>query len=270
MPAAWELVNPNHNPNQTQIPPTDTVVGKPTVVGQISPTQTVDAQQANRLLAVLIPHTGSMSSEWALMLREMPLPQGSQVFMSRGMPIDVTRDSMVKTVLDLGFEWIFFLDSDVILPKDALQNLISHNLPLVSGLYKAKKPNGFFWAAWMKGKTPEGKEAFVPIASWTDRLFQVDVIGCGCMLINRKVFEGIRAKTDLPFFLWSKDRDPQLLKKLNIPSTLMPVMGEISEDFWFCLLAHHCGFPVVADGNVLCGHLATVKITDKTVTLPGV
>ena len=268
MPAAWELVK--SNTGQTTQPSNSNVVGKPTVIGQITPTVDANVQRAERVLAVLIPHTGSMSSEWTLMLREMPLPQGSQVFMSRGMPIDVIWDSMVKTVLDLGFEWIFFLDSDVILPKDALQNLISHNLPLVSGLYKAKKPNGFFWAAWMKGKTPEGKEAFVPIASWTDRLFEVDVIGCGCMLINRKVFEGIRAKTDLPFFMWSKDRNPELLSKMNIPTSLMPLMGEISEDFWFCLLAKHCGFPVVADGNVLCGHLATVKITDKTVTLPGV
>lgn len=269
MPAAWEMIAPpttGAGAPQSE----NKVMGKPTVVGQVTPTPPVDNQRANRLLAVLVPHTGTMSSEWTLMLREMPLPQGSQIFMSRGMPIDVTRDSMVKTVLDLGFQYLFFLDSDVILPKDALQKLLSHNLPLVCGIYKSKKPNGFWNAIWMKSLTPDGKEAFVPVASWTDRLFAVDVTGCGCMLAHRKVFEGIRAKTDLPFFMWTKDRDPELLKKMNIPTELMPLMGEISEDFWFCLLAKYCGFPVVIDGDVLCGHICSVKVDEKMVSLPGV
>ena len=263
MPAAWEMIDLNRPPSQGDAQ----VMGKPTVVGQIAPPQPNGAQPNQKRLAILIPHTGEVSSEWCLMFREIPLPAGSQIFMSRGMPIDVTRESMVKAALDNGFEWIFFLDSDVILPKDALQKLFDDKNPLVCGLYKGKKPNGFFWAAWMKGKTPEGKEAFVPVASWSGRLFEVDVIGTGCMLIHRSVFEGIRAKTDLPFFLWTKERQPALLDKMNIPD---PMMREVSEDFWFCLLAKHCGFKVVVDGDVKCGHITTVKLTEQMVTLPGV
>ena len=263
MPAAWEMIR--------QEPPVGTgnseVIGKPTVVGQPQQPQRIGSDQNPKKLAIMVPHTGEVSSEWCLMFKEFPLPPGSQIFMSRGMLIDVTRESMVKTALDAGFEWLFFLDSDVILPKDALQKLMSHNLPLVCGLYKAKKPNGFFWAAWMKGKAPDGKDAFVPIATWNGRLFEVDVIGTGCMLIHRSVFEGIRAKTDLPFFMWSKERNPALLDKMNLPD---PMMREISEDFWFCLLAKHNGFKVVVDGDVKCGHISTVKITEQSVTLPGV
>lgn len=261
MPAAWELINPNPPSTSSE------VIGRPTVVGQQPISNIQGSPQIQRKLAILIPHTGEVSSEWCLMFKEMPLPPGSQIFMSRGLPIDVTRESMVKTALDVGFEWIFFLDSDVILPKDTFQKLFSHNLPIVSGLYKAKKPNGFFWAAWMRGKAPDGKDAFVPVASWTGRLFEVDVIGTGCMLIHRNVFEEIRKKTDLPFFVWSKERNPALLDKLGIPD---PMMREVSEDFWFCLLAKYCGFRVVVDGEVKCGHISTVKITDQTVTLPGV
>jgi hypothetical protein len=266
MPAAWELIN--QEPQSAPVTQSGAqVIGRPTVVGQVTPAQMQAAPQVQKKLAILVPHTGEVSSEWCLMFREIPLPVGSQIFMSRGMPIDVTRESMVKTALDAGFEWIFFLDSDVILPKDTFQKLFSHNLPLISGLYKAKKPNGFFWAAWMKGKTPDGKDAFVPVANWNGRLFEVDVIGTGCMLIHRSVFEGIRAKTDLPLFVWAKERNPTLLDKMNIPDSMM---REVSEDFWFCLLAKHCGFKVVVDGEVKCGHISTVKITDTTVTLPGV
>jgi hypothetical protein len=91
-----------------------------------------------KVLAVLVPHTGSVSSEWSMKFREMPLPPGSQIFFSRGMPIDVTRENMVKAALDFGFEWMFFLDSDVILPPDAIKKLLSHNLPLACGMYKAR------------------------------------------------------------------------------------------------------------------------------------
>jgi len=42
-----------------------------------------------KFLAVLVPHTGSVSTEWCLKLRDLPLPVGSQIFMSRGMPLDV-------------------------------------------------------------------------------------------------------------------------------------------------------------------------------------
>lgn len=266
IPAAWELIDPSLRPGQN-VQSGAEIIGRPTVVGQITPAQIQGMPQNQKKLAILVPHTGEVSSEWCLMFRETPLPPGSQIFMSRGMPIDVTRESMVKTALNAGFEWIFFLDSDVILPKDALQKLFSHNLPVVCGLYKAKKPNGFFWAAWMKGKTPEGKDAFVPIANWSGRLFEVDVIGTGCMLVHRKVFEGIRAKTDIPFFMWARERNTVLLDKLNLPD---PMMREVSEDFWFCLLAKYCGYQIVVDGDVKCGHLTTVKITDTTVTLPGV
>jgi len=267
MPAAWEeSINPNLQSKQVGQGNAE-IIGRPTVVGQVSPVQMQAAPQDQKKLAVLIPHTGEVSSEWCLILRELPLPPGTQIFMSRGMPIDVTRESMVKTALDAGFEWIFFLDSDVILPKDTFQKLFSHNLPLISGLYKAKKPNGFFWAAWMQGKAPDGKDAFVPVATWSGRLFEVDVVGTGCMLIHRSVFTGIRAKTDLPFFVWAKERNPGLLDKLGIP---IPLMREVSEDFWFCMLARHCGFKVVIDGEVKCGHITTVKVLEDTVTLPAV
>lgn len=249
MPAAWEVFPDVKN------------ILEPEVNLQINTTP-------GRVLAVLVPHTGEVSSEWCLRFKEMQMPPGSQVFMSRGMPIDVTRESMVDAALKAGFEWLFFLDSDVILPDKALENLFSHKQPLINGLYKAKKPGGFFWAAWMRTKDANGKEAFSPISSWTGRLIQCDVIGTGCMLVHRNVFEKIREKfPELPLFLWTKDRNAKLLDKLNLPDALM---RDVSEDFYFCLLAKLAGFPTIVDTDVKCGHVSVVKIDESTVTLPGV
>ena len=134
--------------------------------------------------------------------------------MSRGMPIDVTRESMVKNALDQGFEWIFFLDSDVIIPDGTFEKLFSHKQPLVNGMYKAKKHGGFFWAAWIRTKVEDKN-----ITATGEAIRTRGIVGrsshCSrcyserCMLVHRSVFEKISATyPGLPWFFWSKERSP--------------------------------------------------------------
>ena len=228
-----------------------------------------------KFLAVLVPHMGEVSSEWAVSLKNLQCPDGSQVFFSRGMPIDVTRDQMVRDILKDGFEWIFFLDSDVIAPANTIQTLLSHNLPLVCGVYDAKKKEGFYPAMWIRTKMEEKdaqgnvtiKEAFGAISGWQGRLIKVDVTGTGCMLVHKSVFEKIREKTQLPFFLWTKERNRTLLPT-DLPD---PLMYDVSEDFFFCMLAKHfAGIDVVIDTEVRCGHISTVKLFNGKASVPDV
>lgn len=232
---------------------------------------TVSSPAGLKKIAVCIPHLGEVSTEWAVMLKNMSAPPGTQVFFSRGMPIDVTREQMVRDVLNAGFEYVFFLDSDVVLPDNAIATLMSHNLPLVCGLYDAKKREGFYPAMWVRTKIGEKgkeKETFGAVAQWQGRMVRVDVTGCGCMLVHRSVFEKIREKTDLPFFYWTKERTPALVEKMNLPDTLMK---ELSEDFFFCLLAKHfANIDTIIDTEVRCGHITTTKLIKGKVDLPGV
>ena len=241
MPAAWELLIPQDE-NGNPLP--------------------------QKFLAVLVPHTGTVSTEWCLKMKDLPLPVGSQMFFSRGMPLDVTRETMIKTALDYGFEWLLFLDADVLLPDKAIENLFSHKLPIINGMYKAKKPGGFFWGAWCKIITEDKKEAFAPIANWSGRVIEVDVVGCGCMLVHRSVFDRIQeVYPHLPLFFWSKDRNPRVLDSMGLPD---PLMRDVSEDFWFCLLAKKCGFHIMVDTEIKCRHISTVSIGEDTVAVPGV
>ena len=233
------------------------------------------AAPPKKFCAVLIPHLGEVSSEWAVSIKNLQCPDGTQVFFSRGMPIDVTRDHMVRDILKDGFEWIFFLDSDVVAPVNTIQTLLSHNLPLVCGVYDAKKREGVYPAMWvrvkLKEKNAEGveveKESFGAISSWQGRMIKVDVIGCGCMLVHRSVFEKIRAKTHLPFFLWTKERNREIMPT-DFPD---PLMYDVSEDFYFCMLAkHYAGVDIVVDTEVKCGHIATMKLLSGKAGIPDV
>jgi hypothetical protein len=91
------------------------------------------------------------------------------------------------------------------------------------------------------------------------------------MLVHRSVFEKIRETyPHLPWFYWAKDRHPRVLDAMGVPD---PLMKEVSEDFWFCLLAKKCGFHVIIDTTVKCKHISVIAVDENTVdgiTLPGV
>ncbi len=48
-----------------------------------------------------------------------------------------------------------------------------------------------------------------------------------------------------------------------------PMMYNVSEDIFFCLFAKACGFSVIIDTTVKCGHIATVILVDDGVMIPG-
>lgn len=242
MPAAWEVC-------KTEIGPPGAIPG-------------------TKNLAILVPHTGEVTAEWTMRLRDIIVPDGTQLFFSRGMPIDVTREALIEAAYNAGFEWFFFLDSDVILPKDAIPKLLAPKIPLVCGMYPAKKTEGIYWAVWMDASTPNGGTAYAPVESWSGRYIRCDVTGCGCMLIHRSVIDRIRERNpDLPLFLWTKDRR-NVMEKLNLPDDKMK---SVSEDFYFCKLAKASEIDCVIDTEIQCGHLALMKLNPSlTAGLPGV
>jgi hypothetical protein len=117
--------------------------------------------------------------------------------MARGVPLNVARDQLAEAMLaDKSVTHIMWVDSDSICssppnPNDALQMLWQCNQPIVSGLYRAKQKDGFNYAMWMDAHLPEGKLGFLPIQSFTGNWLQVDTVGMGFVLIQRKVYETI-------------------------------------------------------------------------------
>lgn len=132
-------------------------------------------------------------------------------------PWDVARNSIVDKFLDVGARWLFFLDSDVLCPEHALERLMSHNVPIVGGLFYRRhldRPgmvaHPAIWKLVPAGvkvtcsacqavhTTKEGK--YQPILNPPpNRLIEVDTQGAGCLLIHRRVFE----KVEKPWFRWT-------------------------------------------------------------------
>jgi hypothetical protein len=200
-------------------------------------------------LAIAIPHTGSVSMRWAVRLAELEIPPASIVSKSTG-ALDLAREETVQDALEVDPEWILFLDSDIIPPKDVFQKLTRHGVPIVSGLYYIDNPDGVHPGVWRLDENNS------PAIAGIDRegLINVDAIGFGCVLVHRSVIDDIEP----PWFRWTKGFDDH-------PWDLQH-QGEhpgISEDFYFCHKAQEAGYDIYLDTTVKCMHEKQCLLTSE-------
>ncbi|HEX5037279.1 MAG TPA: hypothetical protein VFX30_08990 [bacterium] len=169
-------------------------------------------------------------------LLEMERPLESDLMVFQGALVDRARNYLIDQMRNhpLDPTHIFFLDADIVPRPDALMKLLRHRLPIVSGLYRKRLPP-YEPMAFVKKKGPFLK----PISLTGPKLKTVDVVGAGCLLIRREVFEKIRA----PWFTseWRTE-------------------GHLSEDFSFCEKAKKAGFKIAVDTTVNPLHLEPMGV----------
>jgi hypothetical protein len=188
------------------------------------------------LLLVAIPHTGFVTSDWAIHFKILQPPCAFSVISNRGLPIDRAREDLVHQAVTMGATHLFFLDSDVVMPPDGLMRLFSHRLPIVAGIYGSKQECCGVWVEQAKS----GDARYAAVAPQTfanNQLFTHPgiVTGAGCLLIDMAVFKKLKE----PWFLWTQGRDK----------------GGCSEDFYFLEKCREVGIPIHVDPVVKCRHI---------------
>jgi len=230
------------------------------------------AQQSDGpAVAIVIPHTGSVSMRWAVRLATLEMPHHHIVTKSTG-AIDMAREKTVQDALPADPEWLLFLDSDVVPPVDVFARLRRHDKPVVSALYyvdgEMPKP-----AAWLLDEDDKPTTVGVNdqgnlivdddgdpkiLQPGADGLFRVGAIGLGCALVHSSVFEEI----DKPWFRWTKGYEKH-------PWDLRHERGQpgVSEDFFFCHRLAEAGYDIHLDTSVTCAHEKGCLLTDDGVFL---
>lgn len=197
-------------------------------------------------VCLLLPHWGSVSMEWVEStygpLRFIPVADFAKSNkLARGiLNIDTERNMLVKSALeDQTVTHLMFLDTDCIFsdPKDpnqAIKMLLSCDTDIVSGLYRAKKAKGEYpWAMFVRN--PHGK-GYISIPEWTGNFITADVIGFGCVLLKREVFE----KVPHPWFEWKENAS--------------------SEDFFACEKFKKYGYEIKVFTDVKLSHCGSMKV----------
>lgn len=155
------------------------------------------------------------------------------------------RNATVLSILaqppELQPDYVFWCDSDVILPSHTITSLVKAERDFVTGIYFQRKPPHWPLIYWFDPKGgAEGDGTFRQLIQWPENVIApIDGCGFGCVLTSIKMLKAM----DPPWFEWKK----------------------FGEDFSFCLSAAKAGFPLHVHTGVMCGHLADpVAVTYET------
>ena len=142
-------------------------------------------------LAVCIPVRDTLHSAHALCLAEMVKFNtqndiDTHVFMDASTILLTQRENLASMAVDLGSEYILWLDSDITFPATTATRLMNHNEPVVACNY-------------IRRQLPAKGVAYEVIGDWVnplpfevyDDLVTVQGVGMGCMLIKTKIFTEI-------------------------------------------------------------------------------
>jgi len=168
----------------------------------------------------------------------------------RGYDCATARNRIAQLSLEYGVDYVLMVDNDVVLPKDALINLIEWNVDVCLGYYAHRDADNIY-----RGRTCLCKLQTDTGARWRDYPLESEYTGqelsdlrdggtykiyihgggMGCALIKTDVFRRIK----YPWFDWVNYEDKKML----------------SEDLYFCGRCKENSIPIYADTRVSCGHL---------------
>ena len=164
--------------------------------------------------------------------------------MKSGSLIYTARNDLATQAIQMDADYVFWLDSDMVFKPDTLvrmmETLKSKDLDILTGLYFRRVPpytpvlfdqldlDGEI-CNWSEFKTiPEG-------------LFEVGGCGFGCVLMKSDVFFDVQSKFGNMF---------------------APVANN-GEDIAFCIRARKCGYKIICDPSVICGHVGYSVVDDQ-------
>ena len=186
-----------------------------------------------------IPSARSVETECFESIFNMKKRGKVDLFVPHNYSIDASRNMVAEYAMNHGYDYILWIDSDTIIPKDTLTRLMDADKDIVSGVYAYKILAGKNVVA----KRYSDKEADIyedvtvkeiKERHRTKERILVDAVGFGCVLTKTDVFR----KIENPWFIYTQ---------------------HMGEDIYFCRKAQDAGFEVWLDTGVLCGHIGTVN-----------
>lgn len=164
-------------------------------------------------------------------------PEGTFTSSSHGQSPATNRNIIIEQALQLEATHVFFVDDDVLIPRDALKKLLAHDKDIVSGLYLQRNfphaPIAF------NVSLNDGKCRYKFLNNKETGLVEVVNFGLGCCLIKTDVFR-------------------------NIPKPWITI-GQLNAQEWnddiaFFNRCTQAGYHLFLDLDVRCGHMATATV----------
>lgn len=192
---------------------------------------------------IAIPCMDQVPALFAQSLATMRMVGECQIAFQIGSLIYTSRDDLARYAMKEGFDYVLWLDSDMVFPEDfherMFKTLTENNLDILSGIYYKRKPPYspvIFDKMQLKGKIWD----YSWLEDVPDSLFEVGACGFGCVLLKTEVLMSVQLKHGYLFH----------------------PMQNGGEDVAFCVRARDCGYKIMCDPTIVCGHVGNVVITD--------
>jgi hypothetical protein len=172
-------------------------------------------------VAICVPSGDMVHADFAMNLATLCINPGARscIINAKSSLVALGRNQCVEAALLAGASHVFFIDSDMVFPPNALARLLAHGKDIVGCTYAPRIPNPH-----PLGVTLEGEHVNV-----TAGLRRMKIIPTGCLMIATSVF----AKLAKPWF-----------------NTGVEAGKIVGEDYFFCAAAISAGFEIWCDGDL--------------------
>lgn len=184
---------------------------------------------SNKKVLIAVPTNKYVETETLKSIYDLQIPNNvsTELQFFYGYQVDQIRN----LIADWGkrYDYVLHVDSDIVLPKNALEKLISADKPIVSGLYIQRKSDQHILEIY-------NEHGNIPVEQLTDNLTKITACGFGCCLVKGEVYR----KVSYPHFKYTSAIDHK---------------NTVSEDWYFCNKAKQHGFNTWVDPTLVCSHI---------------
>ena len=151
-----------------------------------------------------------------------------------------SRNKLAAKAMKDEFDYVLWLDSDMVFSPDILEKLIADDKDMVSGLY-FRRTSPYTPVIYKDSELKDGRLVWTDYTDYPKgELFKVAGAGFGCVLM----------KTDMIF---------DMIGKYGDWFTPLYFSGE---DLSFCYRARELGYEIWCDSRIKCGHMSHQMITE--------
>lgn len=193
-------------------------------------------------ILIAVPSMDSVPARFAHSLAMIRKVGQCAVTFEIGSLIYNARNNIAQRAVELEADFILWLDSDMIFAPDLLERLMEdiekYDADMVSGLYFRRLPP--YTPVLFDRLDIEGDLTY-----WTEfqnipeDVFEIGGCGFGCVLMKADIIFDVQGKFNNCF---------------------SPI-GNSGEDLSFCWRARQCGYKILCDPTIQCGHVGTIVIT---------
>ena len=150
------------------------------------------------------------------------------------------RNKFCQQAIEGEFDYILWLDSDMVFPSYVLQQFMQDDKDIVAGLY-FRRNYPFTPVAFSELRRENGVLQMKDLEEWPDKMFEVDGVGFGCVLMKTDVFYDVQGRF----------------------GNMFAPIGNNGEDVAFCWRARQCGYKIFCDPSLICGHVGYSVVDDQ-------